>query len=51
MAEASWRGKMTERWKARFSHTLKEDLILERLVIPRPITEVTKEDIYYPILK
>ena len=49
MAEASWRGKMTEKWKARFSHTLKEDLTLERLVIPRPITEVTKEDIYYPI--
>ena len=49
MAEASWKNKMTERWKPRYLQTLKEDLTLERLVIQRPITEVMKEDIYYPI--
>ena len=47
MAEASWKDKMTERWKPRFSDTLKEDLALERLVIQRRITEEMKEDIYY----
>ena len=48
MAEASWKDKMTERWKRRSQNTLKEELSLKRLVIPRPITEVMKEDIYYP---
>ena len=38
-----------ERWKRRSAYTLKEDLTLERLVIPRPITEVMNEYIYYPI--
>ena len=47
MAEASWKDKMTERWKPRFPDTLKEDLALERLVIQRRITEEMKEDIYY----
>ena len=49
MAGASWKNKMTERWKTRFPHILKDDLTLERLVIPRPITEVVKEDIYFTI--
>lgn len=49
MAEASWKNKMTERWKPRYLQTLKEDVTLERLLIQRPITEVMKEDIYYPI--
>ena len=29
--------------------TLKKDLALERLVTPRPITEIMKEDIYYSV--
>ena len=50
MAEAGWKDKMTRtRWKPRSPHTLKKDVTLERLVIPRPITEVMKEGIYYPI--
>ena len=48
MAEASWKDKMTERWKRRSQNTLKEELTLNRFVIPRSITEVMKEDIYYP---
>ena len=51
MAEANWKNKMTERWKPRSPHTLTENLTLERLVIPRPITEVMKEDIYYLVNK
>ena len=49
MAEASWKDQMTERWKSSSPHTLQEDLTLERLAIPRPITEVMKEDICYSI--
>ena len=45
MAQASWKKKMTERWKPRSPHTLTEDLTLERLVIPKPTTEAMKEDI------
>ena len=49
MTEASWKNKMTKRWKPRSPHTLTEDLPLERIVVPRPTTEVMKENIYYPI--
>ena len=42
MAEASWKNKMIERWNSRSQQTRKEDLILERLIIPRLITEVMK---------
>ena len=42
MAEASWKNQMTKRWNSRSQQTLKEDLILEPLIIPRPITEVMK---------
>ena len=39
---------MTERWKPRSPLTLTEDLTFERLVIPRPVTEVMEEAICYP---
>ena len=42
MTEAGWKNRMTERWKPRFQHILKEYLTLERLVIPQPITEEKK---------
>ena len=35
--------------KPRSPFTLKKDLALERLVTPRPITEIMKEDIYYSV--
>ena len=43
VVEASWKDNITEKLKRRFSHNLKEGLTFERLVIPRPITEVIKE--------
>ena len=52
LTETNWKDKMTERWKLRPPHFLNlkvESLTLERLTIPRSITEVIKEDIYYPI--
>ena len=49
MTKESWKYKMTERWKQRSPRTLKENVTLERLVIPRPITEVMKENLYYTI--
>ena len=47
MAEASWKDKITERWQPRSPHTVQEDLTLERILMPKPLTEVIKEDIHY----
>ena len=49
VVEASWKDNITEKLKRRSSHNLKEGLTFERLVIPRPITEVIKEVLQYPI--
>ena len=46
---ASWKDKMTERWKTKSPPILRKDLTLEILVIPRLITVIKKEDTYYLI--